>query len=551
MSKKCKNKQQPVTRRQFLSMAGAAGAFGAFGSPIKFLLAAICDGLISKAQAEVLGTPQKKYISLLMGGAPTRWVWDSFLRPNGPTDAFIKNRSVNNWIHTNAYSGDATGLDYLVEPVTLPGVETFYMSPIWNRTIPAINGAWVPMNTLLNNALIMRGINMGQDVGHKLGPSKSVVSESGAPSLSGAVADHSHSPIKAVGTAYSGDAYSFAERKYEAYKSSKNYGCSIVKETRYDPSFPNRFVNPLTQIINTFSDTKPAVAAYSSTTAKLQPEINAALAELAFFANSTLPGSDVLYQNRADAEALMHRSFGDLNQVYATLFNKYIDLMLRSGVAIDNIIPPNDYLNYKGSSGQFGVRGLAQQFAIAEFLFVNNLTSSITITLYEGSSPGVNGLGNKHDEHGQSDRQASMIVMTAEFRAISAMINEFRRAMGSDWSNTVIHIGAEYDRSPADSGGGSDHAADANTMTLFSGAIQKPILIGNIKTQSRNSPKYQGTWGAAAPVLTEFGTQLLNPSIAISTVATLLDIPSPSRGKSLIEKSSSGFTSLAEKPKNV
>jgi hypothetical protein len=68
----------------------------------------------------------------------------------------------------------------------------------------------------------------------------------------------------------------------------------------------------------------------------------------------------------------------------------------------------------------------------------------------------------------------------------------------------VIHVASEFSRSARVDGSGSDHAFEGAVTSVWSGAIQKPIVLGNIRQNASVStardPVYAGTWGGAAPV---------------------------------------------------
>ena len=71
------------TRRQFLSLMGL-GSLAIFSNdPMSIFIRALTDGLITKAQAQTAGVPPRNYVVAVHYGAPIRWVFDNFLRPQG------------------------------------------------------------------------------------------------------------------------------------------------------------------------------------------------------------------------------------------------------------------------------------------------------------------------------------------------------------------------------------------------------------------------------------------------------------------------------------
>ncbi len=541
MKKHKRKLQKSISRRQCLSMMGWAGMFYAISDPLKVLTGSIVDGLISKAQAQMAGLPPRNFVCVLFPGGPTRWVWDSILRPKGDASPFVANRSVNTKLTEDTYTGNAANCVYAVEPVTLSTGEVIYMPPIWNQNIPVVGGGWVPMRSMLDNSMIIRGVNMQVDAGHDVGPARVPRPNPNGPSLSGMVADASSTPIPAVATSYASWSHNYGDPKLGGYKSSNGTGITLVRGT----------ADGLNKILSPFQNTDSAVLAHLSklNSASVNNAMKAAIDELAAFAKSGKPGSDALFKARSKAEELFKRVFGDLKAEYNALSAKYAELESRCAKdPMARILPATGSGSYNINNG--GGTGLSGQFAVAEFLIRNGLSSTITIA--GSNSAGVAGLSNSNDEHREQDRQKSLICHSFQFRATAAMINELKRALGpSLWEQTVVEVSAEYDRSPRNDIDGSDHAPGSNIMTIMSGAITKPVFIGNILVNS-GTGDYLGTWGQGAPVQTDFGSgvRITNEHVA-STVATLLNVESPMRAPSLIEIGSGGVQSLAEEMKNV
>jgi hypothetical protein len=548
-----KKLQSGLSRRQILSMLGWAGAAYPFADPLDMITNGIVDSLIREAQAQGAIQP-RNYVCVLFGGAPTQWVWN-FLRPRGDLDPFIGNFSMKNRLTENYYSGDNSKTEYVVMPITLPNGQVIHLPPLWASQLPTRNGGSIPMSEITQNMIMFRGVNMQVDIGHQIGPSRVPGPIPSEPTLSGLVAEASNTPIPAIGT--SGFSYQtpFADPKLYAYKSGKGVGIILLRGTG----------DGINKILSPFSNTDPVVTAQHLQKLQsqiIEQKIQVAMQELGDYSRSGKPGSEVLYTMRSKAEELFKRTFGNLSTIYTDLELKYKTIANRCGTeSIANIIPPSGAGSYNATLG--GDTGIAGQFALAEFLLKEGLSSTVTIS---GSNVGVNGIGNLNDEHGQAagphghDRQNSLICHSFQFRCVAAMIQELKTALGPTiWENTVVEVGAEYDRSPRDTVStsspyyGSDHAPESNTLTIFSGAIQQPLFRGNIKVNGRESSTYKGTWGAAAPVNTNFGNNIIvtNEHVA-SSVAKLLRIESPARAPSLIEVDANGsITSQTEDPRNV
>ena len=533
------SKPSVASRRQFLSLLGLGGLVCNKVSPVRMLMRSLVDGLIGSAQAA--GQPAlKNYVSILQPGAPPRWLWDGFLNPGN--ESISPNPCVQTMLSEDLYSGDSTKVKYVAEPVTLPGGGTIYLPPLWNRNMPTSSGSFVPVNALLGNTMLIRGIDMQADLGHEIGPAKVLWPLDGVASLTGLVGDASSTTIPVVGMM---GQHNYADPKELGYKSLSGTAPALV----------NDYSDPLSAIlssfINTDSNVTQGLSRFNSKTA-LTAAMKSAMDELSTYAKSSLPGADVLYKSRANAEQLFMRAFGDLKAQFQSLHMKYLGIVSACAQsAIPSIIPSTGTAYGLGSTFS---SELAPQFAIAEYLITNGFSSAISMcTSYSCS---VGGIANFHDEHENDglDRQKSVICHSFEYLSIAAMIYELKAALQAKglWENTVIHLTGEFNRTPRSDGKGSDHASSANAMTIVSGAITKPIFIGNIASDSSNS-YYQGTWGSAAPVSTSTGTRIITNDACASTVATLLGIQSPVRAVPLVSLDASGVgvTSLAEAPKNV
>jgi hypothetical protein len=108
------------------------------------------------------------------------------------------------------------------------------------------------------------------------------------------------------------------------------------------------------------------------------------------------------------------------------------------------------------------------------------------------------------------------------------------------FDDTIINISGEFNRRPRLDGSGSDHNWEGGNLTMYSGSINGPHVLGNIRS-STGEASYPGTWGFAAPI-TELGNQNLDLTHTTATIATMLKVPSPlTVGNSVVEENSSGI----------
>ena len=575
-----KNKQKLIypSRRQFLGMMGSSALAPLAVSPLTVLMTSLVDGILAKSQAQAAGMslPPRNYVFINFAGGPPRWVWDMPLTPY-KQEALIKNN------HVNTRFKNSTEAEYVTTAITRKGV-TLNMPHLWTSTIPTSSGGTVPMSVLLDNMLMIRGVKLPSD-GHENNNFKQLRPVNTAPSLNGAVADRSGSPVPAVGLPHSPN---------DNYKSSKSIAQTVLSDIRG---------NPIQSILSPFDNSKDGVSqSFRDKNKAIDAVVNKALADLANQAKLSIPGSDALFSMRSDANSLLRRGIGDLQSVYSSLVNKYKQLIARvAGSSIygvtdvpimqGNLRDPKGIIQHtivESGHGFLGpqadlrqlinanttIAGLAENFAIAEYLLVNGYSNAVNMgaggvtglalqDVYEILNGGVGKYkGNLfgewvHDEH-EGGAFASLIINSFGFRAVSACLYEFISTLKTAnlFNETVIQIGGEFSRSARNTFGGADHGWIAHATSLFSGAITKPIVLGNTLLQVPdwypNGNAYKGSWGEAAPVKVDGIDQELSLGHTTSTVAHLLRVEPPlANNSSLVIEGVGGVTPAIELARNI
>ena len=268
--------------------------------------------------------------------------------------------------------------------------------------------------------------------------------------------------------------------------------------------------------------------------------------------------NDIINKATKDAVDLFTKDFGDYATTYNNLFAKYEDLIARAIAPGQNLVGLTDKVvgtsNTRNSTYHFNdgniIMGdlrdiirtdtecvlMAEQFAVAEFLFVNNITSAISIGARGLEKMRVNNVRKTQnfDEH-KGGAMVSLMINTHYYLALSSclyeLISQYKSA--GIYDDTIINIGGDFGRNPRDDGSGSDHSPEANICTLFSGSMTGLNVIGNIKQDSQPEIGCSGTWGYQASNEI-FGD--LNLGHVASTVATLIGVPSPvNSAESLVE----------------
>ncbi len=574
-----KDKKLIFSRREYISALGSSAALVAYHTtPFGQLLRNIVRGAINDAHAQEMGMLVKNHIAIIHGGAPPQWPTYSFLIPDA-NSGYVHNNSVGNAIVGSTYAGNGTSFQksvsgnvptnekvrYITEKVTLNkgmGSKEFsiYLPAIWGQTIPTSSGEFIEMSSILQNAMMMRGVDMLIDLQHQVGPQRMIQPDLNKPSISGVVADLSQKMLPAISN----------KEKLYGFMAPSGMSPVVVQS--------NGSGNVIANVLGPFSE--PSESSSSSTNrAVMEAVVKEALKELEAYRKSRKPGSSVIYENNRKAEEMLKKNFGDFNAEYATLKNKYVNLAKGCATPIENITLNHNDIQVVNPKGGFDAPGTqysilpanavdpngsnlshyGEQGALIEFLIKHQLSSSITIS---GAGSHTGKFSITSDEHALTNRQASAISWSFNGRNTMAFLNELKKVaiQYNQWEDTVIQIGSEYGRRPAnsalkDSGGGSDHATKAGWSFVFSGAIKEPIFVGNIKinTQPKENGN-MGTWGSNAPTKIE-GT---NESISIDinhmakAITDILEVECPIRNvKSILTNDNGVWKSILEKPKNT
>jgi hypothetical protein len=527
------NKKDKVdfARRHALKILGAATLAPVFKNPVAHLMDSMVKGLIHEARAVTGGkAPRNLVVFYLPGGAP-RWSFDQI---HDPYVTGISN--AGNLQVVNGMSGGNSTM--LKVPIGFSGGRTLYLPPIWNSNLPVASGGFVPMSNVLNNAMIIQGVNMLAD-GHSGNAAALVQPNSSAPSYGGFVADASESSVPSIALPYG---------QY-SYRAPSGGGIT--------PIFG--FSNPLGNLLSPFEQ-QSTNSGFLSRRAAMDLAMKSALQKLGQFAGSSDPAALALFSSQNKAENLLKSSLGDLSGSYSTLFTKYQSLMrlaidqskagvagvTNSAIAASNFSAAHRKYQIPGgaliAATQTDLRdlitattfvdGLAENFAITEYMITNGYSQYVSAgygdlqALEPVSGGGL--VASTSDEHDVGSI-VSLIVNTARYRAFYACMNEFISVLKTKnlWSNSVILYGSEFNRAPRSDASGSDHGWQANVYTILSGAIDGPYMVGNTV----------GASGLPGSTLVGSEKVILTRGYVASTVAvaTRIDSPNPNNAPFLVE----------------
>lgn len=586
------------TRRQLLAMSGVAGALPFFRDPVAVALRSLSDGLITSAQAADTRSGQpKNYVFLYLPTGIPRWYFDQLLKTAKSDPKFVHNPQVNTRFDWSTPGAVTPVYDTVTSPANSSGT-TYEFPYLWASQIPTSSGSTVPMSSLMKNMMVIRGVNMLAD-SHPLNAMKQIQPVTGGPSINALVAQASNRPVPTISDNSTTPNCFVAAFVTPAYHSPLGIGMMSY----------NRAVGTdlLTQILHSFDRSGDALpSTFMSRRQALDSAIQQGLSSLASFAASSQPGSSSLYASRSNAEALMRSGLTNVSGSYSTLFSKYNSLvkacvtMPRAGVT-DAAVPysalpttathpttgqpvqltdglGNRTMSYVNNTGlaptsnqssdlrnmitsSLSVGGLAEGFAVAEYMLVQKYSSAVTIgfdyptgmnyekpMLASGSTAGpATVIGNGqwvNDEH-FTGAATSLVVNSYLFQSVAACLYEFINQLKAAgiWDNTVIQIASEFSRTPKADASGADHGWMANLCTVMSGAIPGPIVVGNTTVDTIYG--YGGSYGMAGTVNHLDGptSQLLIGNVA-STVTSLLGVitPTPNNASVFTIDSSGRFT---------
>ncbi|MBT3583790.1 MAG: DUF1501 domain-containing protein [Halobacteriovoraceae bacterium] len=556
------------SRRKFIYGVGALGLSGAPFCPIF---------------PQTTQNFRRKYLQINLFGAPSRWVFDLLLNPDGK-QPFIANPYI-----ATGYSGSPQK----VAPQYLTYEHAGFQLPILWKDRFSIGSRQERLSNLFDNSLIVRGCNMRVD-GHARNNRKLVAPIPGGLSITGVLSDQGSTPFPSINLLSKQLPDATAP---DAFKSKKGNAAVNIPANSMDEF----------EYLFKFSEKKSKM--------NLGPNIRETLGS--FFSESG-GRSNILKRDFEAAQELMKKDFSKHRPQFVELKSKYqslIDRALndRSLVGVTNFSIPGLALPYKipeyqaekgrlvdiiapfsNEDGYIGNRDLldslhrskishlANKFAITELALLHNLSQSVILCsntldnlemsnyfseddleLFEGSVRlREGGKGKKKVfKHFEMDSHMTgtipnMLYSTIFFRALGGCLLELVRVLKKEnmFDDTLIHIASEFDRDPSLNGSGSQHGFGGSTSTFISGIFKKPAVIGNIYSQSIGTGallERNGTWGDGAPVAGLNGEIMRYDNIA-SSICQILEVPSLTpNAQPLISVKNNRVKLLVENAKNI
>lgn len=535
-----------ISRRDFLLAAAAVGGSQTAGDPALKLLEMMFSGIISRAEAEVLGVKPRKYLFVPLMGGPARWTFTP-LSPN-PADLskMIRNPMVNTRFAT------ATTMDY--KTVTIDGIAWPWL---WQFNVARAGAGFRPMSELRNNMMMIRGILAQSNHG---GQKDRFTPENIPFTLGSLVTDSSGAPIPAINVNSS---------NYR-HISRKNKASVKLPETGNLLQFLMDGLNLTTRKYHNLSQ------------GSLKDLMNAAQDKLENMAQVESAGFETSSQSLKAARDTISRGFGDLSAVYTSLVAKYRSICERTNtqaglVGINDkpigsaVSARNEEYNVNETfiAANADMRtaitkdsrpaNLAEHFALAEFALLNNLSDNICLGVgfsngyirfgglnFQNSSGGV-ARTPSFDEHFVGS-VPSLLANTYAHLCYGACLLELidRLKEKNIFKDTLIDLSGEMGRNPRSIMDGSDHGGEALDVAMWCGAFDvAPKVIGDVLAQPPPSYRYEitpevkakypnisvgslypGSWGFGAP---NDGLGLITHGNLAATQAQILRVENPVR----------------------
>ncbi len=543
--------RRPIHRRSFIRGA-AAFTLSSVARPLP--VAAFCQAVLTtwaqraRAEAEGVETP-RYYVNVLNFGAVSRYSFDHWIRINETDPQIIPNKMVA----TRFVESSSAYIDSVYETFDYKGT----LVPHFFRHSVDLPAGATPLTQLLENLLVIRGYGTGVD-GHTLNSILQGLPVAGASSISGVAADASLRSF----------VVQFPSRgPTSQFYSSRGKGLTVLTDIK----------RPAHELLKAFGPLKNPGAR------ELKQRHNEAVESFYIrLKNAASQGGkaeQILSQNLLEANLVMKRGLGELEQFWDAACTRYRDIIHKAlrtidlpGVSDKPIVNPgtdpmrdrfrlspifkgnsmglikseatDNIFDLRTSLNQATLEGFAEGFALAEFLIRSDLGSVIELQLGEmfdvfadirlvSNGERLSGLSTLVTDGHEIGAIGTLLYSTAWFRAYAAAVLELSTQLKSlqlkngrnAWQETVVQLSSDFGRSARVNSTGSDHGFNQMITSLASGCIEGgPFVVGNVT----NAPAYEGllqyagTQGVGGPIADYPVSGIPTPAMAASTVVEVL-----------------------------
>jgi hypothetical protein len=524
------------SRRKFVAGGSSLAAAALIPTPVERLLNTLTRGFIRRAYAEETGNGEaRNYLNILIPGGPLRYGFDHWLRIRDSDPVLSFNPMVSN----SMISGGGKVVGVANQFFRYNNVLTPFM---FGQNVFNGKGTQRPLANLLDNMLVIRGFASGFD-GHPFNATLQQAPVGGVPSIAGLAADSSTKTFEAVQWPDRGQWGTFASSKGKAL--NKIGG------------------SPLKALMEGFGAPAAGLGAGRNLKERNREAFDLAQSRLNAFIKTDFTGASSLSKNFSNAVSLMKKGTGNIDAYWNPAVARYKSVIENSMrqmglVGVNDVALVSDQSalwkmfladgSTITSSPDFDMRqtmasaaappSLAEGLALAEYVFKEQLVSSLEIQVGSPTGLLVQGLGMPGpiytsittDMH-ETGAIPATLIMNAYYRGLAAgmleLIDQLKATniKGKNlWSETVIQVLSEFERAARSDGSGSDHGYNQLITSVYSGAIQNgPYIVGNISRGGLGGA-YEGTQGLAAAIEGYNQNGRPSPAMAASTVAAILRV---------------------------
>ncbi|MGE4131025.1 MAG: hypothetical protein AB7F86_05270 [Bdellovibrionales bacterium] len=536
-------KNMKVTRRQAIKgFVQASAALAAADTVIASLVSS--QSRLAYAQANDFSS----FFHLGLPGAPPRWMFDLFLNPTNEASRFVASPML-----ATRYASVASG-PYIAGQFqqVRHAASGLYVPRLWSLSVPRPGGGLRPASELLSRLLSIRGID-SLSAAHGGAQEFHQVAVTGSISLSSVTADRAprskENPalnlLRATWLNPGPNALFRSSKGYSSFRHDIRSGASNelsamfsgVRPVGPESGFTNQFINNLGQlkslISNAFAAQSPSTSIYHKSLLDNSDSALKILTDSAVTTFSALSSDWSQLYDKYDnlIKTTLQQTYPGLNDKpvgrTATTDEERQTYQFGNGIYAQTLNAEGTAVDLRRMLGDVDSSRLAAQFAVMEFMVKNGICPSINVNLAPFDNIRVNNslVPMPFDQHFVGV-MPGVLLNSMYYLSLTACLLALMDAMGTKLNDSLIYLGSEFNRSARINGSGSDHGAQAASVSLLSGRQSGFKLVGNILKDSagEGSPYasgYKGTWGFGAPV----GGEALSIVQVWGSVLHLLGVP--------------------------
>lgn len=519
----------------------------------KLLSIALFSGHMAPSQARPSSSQENFYIQFNLFGSPSRWYFDSLLKPFDDSEIDLKNPMVCTYLETKKDRSFKT--EYQTYKY-----QNFNVPILWQERIL---GTQRKIENLFSQALIIRGCDMVLD-GHEVVNRKLVTPFVGGESITGRISDLSRFPLPTV--QYLGKIAPLSTAP-GAFKSIKNQApININQDQEYFKA------------VFSMKNNQSLFGSNFRELLKVNKRTEGLLRNLLSFKKLNYDRIYKEYKVALDKyQSLIKKSISNYSKIYP-LKNKLYGFKPELPIQ-HNSNYTEEYEHYgpwyageiiladedlRKSFLNIDYPNLAEQFAMTEVLMKYKISQSYVLMInppenikveksydpskliYDKSSHQYRELEAPTSRNIKGTFDTHYYGLLFEYLENNCFYYTFSHCLDgfiqfqkreSIFEKSLNHITGEFERTPKENLAGSDHGYQGHTSTFISGKFEKLYLSGNILTNTLDKRVINynnGTWGMAAP-MDELKGRTISYRNILNTICSFLNLEPMTNDPSLVE----------------